>query len=110
MEFFLCHDGRLLVNEMAPRPHNSGHHTLDACETSQFEQQLRAIAACRSAAPVCIEPAVMWNLLGDLWIDETTPPDWTRSSTPGAKLHLYGKTAPARAQDGPRHLHRADPR
>ena len=92
VEFFLCTDGRLLVNEMAPRPHNSGHHTLDACETSQFEQQLRAIGSMPLGSTRLIEPAVMWNLLGDLWADPATPPDWTPVlKTPGAKLHLYGK-------------------
>ncbi len=92
VEFFLCTDGRLLVNEMAPRPHNSGHHTLDACETSQFEQQLRAISGMPLGSTRLIEPAVMWNVLGDLWSDPTTPPDWIPVlETPGAKLHLYGK-------------------
>jgi 5-(carboxyamino)imidazole ribonucleotide synthase len=92
VEFFVCTDGRLLVNEMAPRPHNSGHHTLDACETSQFEQQLRAISGMPLGSTRLIEPAVMWNVLGDLWADPTTPPDWTPVlKTPGAKLHLYGK-------------------
>ena len=93
VEFFLATDGRLLVNELAPRPHNSGHHTLDACETSQFEQQLRAICGLPLGSPRLLQPAVMWNLLGDLWLDETTPPDWTPVlATPGAKLHLYGKS------------------
>ncbi|MGI9243543.1 MAG: 5-(carboxyamino)imidazole ribonucleotide synthase [Verrucomicrobiales bacterium] len=92
VEFFLCTDGRLLVNEMAPRPHNSGHHTLDACASSQFEQQLRAISGMPLGSTRLIEPAVMWNVLGDLWSDPTTPPDWTPVlETPGAKLHLYGK-------------------
>jgi len=93
VEFFVAVDGRLLVNEMAPRPHNSGHHTLDACETSQFEQQLRAIGAMPLGSARLIQPAVMWNLLGDLWPDAGTPPDWTPIlRTPGAKLHLYGKS------------------
>lgn len=94
VEFFLAGDGRLLVNEMAPRPHNSGHHTLDACETSQFEQQLRAVCGIPLGSPRLMQPAVMWNLLGDLWVDETTPPDWSPIlATPGATLHIYGKNA-----------------
>lgn len=93
VEFFLDQDDQLLVNEMAPRPHNSGHHTLDACETSQFEQQLRAIANLPLGGTRMLKPAVMWNLLGDLWHAPQTPPDWsTILATPGAKLHLYGKS------------------
>lgn len=93
VEFFLATDGRLLVNEMAPRPHNSGHHTLDACECSQFEQQLRSICGLPLGSPRLLQPTVMWNLLGDLWPDATTPPDWSPIlSTPGATLHLYGKS------------------
>ncbi|MFK7910718.1 MAG: 5-(carboxyamino)imidazole ribonucleotide synthase [Akkermansiaceae bacterium] len=92
VEFFLDQDGKLLVNEMAPRPHNSGHHTLDACETSQFEQQLRAICGLPLGSTRMLKPAVMWNLLGDIWPAATTPPDWSPIlSTPGAKLHIYGK-------------------
>ena len=95
VEFFLSTDGRLLVNEMAPRPHNSGHHTLDACETSQFEQQLRAISKLPLGGTRLLEPAVMWNLLGDLW-PEGVSPDWDPVlQTPGGNLHLYGKS-PAR--------------
>lgn len=93
VEFFLASDGRLLVNELAPRAHNSGHHTLDTCETSQFEQQIRAICGLPLGSPRLIQPAVMWNLLGDLWIDEVTPPDWSPVlATLGAKLHLYDKS------------------
>ncbi len=93
VEFFLDQQGKLLVNEMAPRPHNSGHHTLDACECSQFEQQLRVICDLPLGSTRLIKPAVMWNLLGDLWPGETTAPDWTPIlNTPGAKLHLYGKS------------------
>ncbi|MEZ5301484.1 MAG: 5-(carboxyamino)imidazole ribonucleotide synthase [Verrucomicrobiales bacterium] len=92
IEFFLDSGGRLMVNEMAPRPHNSGHHTLDACVTSQFEQQLRAVCGFPLGSPRLLQPAVMWNLLGDLWLDPHTPPDWTQIlATPGATLHLYGK-------------------
>jgi len=93
VELFLSLDDRLLVNEMAPRPHNSAHHTLDACETSQFEQQLRAVCGMPLGSTRLIQPAVMWNLLGDLWPDTTRPPNWTPVlETPGAKLHLYGKS------------------
>ena len=93
VEFFLAGDGRLLVNEMAPRPHNSGHHTLDACATSQFEQQVRAITGIPLGDTSLLRPAVMCNLLGDLWLGPTTPPDWTPVlATPGASLHLYGKS------------------
>ena len=92
VEFFLDQEGTLLVNEMAPRPHNSGHHTLDACECSQFEQQLRAICELPLGSTKMLKPVVMWNLLGDIWPSEDTFPDWTPIlETPGAKLHLYGK-------------------
>jgi 5-(carboxyamino)imidazole ribonucleotide synthase len=93
VEFFLDHQGTLLVNEMAPRPHNSGHHTLDACETSQFEQQLRSICGLPLGSTGMLKPAVMWNLLGDIWPSATTTPDWSPIlKTPGAKLHIYGKS------------------
>ncbi len=93
IEFFLDRGGRLLVNELAPRPHNSGHHTINACATSQFEQQLRAICGLPLGAVDLLRPAVMCNLLGDLWEDPTTPPDWSPVlTTPGASLHLYGKS------------------
>ncbi len=92
VEFFVDQDDNLLVNEIAPRPHNSGHHTIDACETSQFEQQVRAVTGLPLGSTRLIQPAVMLNLLGDIWLDPTTPPDWTPiHTTPGAKLHLYGK-------------------
>ncbi|HVJ45304.1 MAG TPA: 5-(carboxyamino)imidazole ribonucleotide synthase [Luteolibacter sp.] len=92
VEFFLREDGSLLVNEMAPRPHNSGHHTLDACATSQFEQQLRAVIGLPAGSTRLLTPAVMLNLLGDFWQDETTPPDWLPLFADGeAFLHLYGK-------------------
>jgi len=92
VEFFIDQSGKLLVNEIAPRPHNSGHHTLDACDTSQFEQQVRAICGLPLGSTRLVQPAVMLNLLGDIWLDATTPPDWTPiHQTPGAKLHLYGK-------------------
>ena len=92
VEFFLKSDGTLLVNEIAPRPHNSGHHTLDACATSQFEQQIRAVIGLPLGSTRLITPVVMLNLLGDMWQEETTPPDWTPLFEDGeASLHLYGK-------------------
>lgn len=92
VEFFLKTDGTLLVNEIAPRPHNSGHHTLDACATSQFEQQLRAVIGLPLGSTRLLTPAVMLNLLGDMWPEETTPPDWAPLLADGeASLHLYGK-------------------
>jgi len=93
IEFFLSRDGRLLVNELAPRPHNSGHLTFDACRTSQFEQQLRAICGFPLGAPDLIGPAAMANLLGDVWADGE--PDWAAAlALRDVKLHLYGKTTP----------------
>jgi 5-(carboxyamino)imidazole ribonucleotide synthase len=94
VEFFVLDDGRLLVNEMAPRPHNSGHYTLDACLTSQFEQQVRAMAGLPLGAPDLLQPAAMVNLLGDLWREGQEPPWEAVLSHPGAKLHLYGKREP----------------
>jgi 5-(carboxyamino)imidazole ribonucleotide synthase len=92
VEFFLLRDGRtLLVNELAPRPHNSGHLTFDACVTSQFEQQLRAVCALPLGDPSLLRPAAMANLLGDLW--EGGEPDWAAAlAVPDVKLHLYGKS------------------
>lgn len=91
VEFFVSGDGRLLVNEMAPRPHNSGHHTIDACDASQFEQQLRAIAGLPIGSTRLKSPTVMLNLLGDVWPENGTP-DWSPVlALPGASLHLYGK-------------------
>lgn len=91
VEFFLDADGRLLVNELAPRPHNSGHFTFDACATSQFEQQLRAVCGLPLGSPELLKPVVMLNLLGDLW--KNGEPDWPSVlSDPMAKLHLYGKS------------------
>jgi 5-(carboxyamino)imidazole ribonucleotide synthase len=92
VELFLTTDGRLLVNELAPRPHNSGHLTFDACVTSQFEQQLRAICGLPLGATDLPRPAAMANLLGDLW--QGGEPDWAAACRyPGVKLHLYGKGA-----------------
>ncbi|HSP00562.1 MAG TPA: 5-(carboxyamino)imidazole ribonucleotide synthase, partial [Thioalkalivibrio sp.] len=91
VEFFITTAGELLVNEIAPRPHNSGHFTLDACVTSQFEQQVRAVCGLPFGDARLLSPVVMVNLLGDLWGD--AEPDWsTLFAHPGAKLHLYGKT------------------
>jgi 5-(carboxyamino)imidazole ribonucleotide synthase len=90
VEFFLTHEQRLLVNELAPRPHNSGHYTFDACVTSQFEQQLRAVCGLPLGSTALLSPVVMWNLLGHLW--RSGEPDWNVIlSEPRAKLHLYGK-------------------
>ncbi|MBV8550640.1 MAG: 5-(carboxyamino)imidazole ribonucleotide synthase [Acidobacteriaceae bacterium] len=90
VEFFVCKDGRLLINELAPRPHNSGHFTFDANITSQFEQQLRAVCALPFGAVTQLAPAAMANLLGDLWNEHE--PDWVAAaSVADVKLHLYGK-------------------
>ncbi|WP_435017582.1 5-(carboxyamino)imidazole ribonucleotide synthase [Tundrisphaera sp. TA3] len=95
VEFFLTAAGRLLVNEIAPRPHNSGHLTMEAAASSQFEQQARALAGLPPGSTDLIAPAAMANLLGDLWSDG--PPDWSRMARqdPGVKLHLYGKKTAA---------------
>ena len=103
VELFVTKDSALLVNEIAPRPHNSGHYTIDACLTSQFEQQARVLADLPLGDPAQHTPAVMVNLLGDVWFDGAgeTPrePDWTSVlAHPRAKLHLYGKREPRRAR------------
>jgi 5-(carboxyamino)imidazole ribonucleotide synthase len=93
IEFFLGKDGRLVVNELAPRPHNSGHFTFDACVTSQFEQQLRAVCGLPLGETRLLQPVVMRNLLGDLW--KLGTPDWEGLlRLPGLRLHLYGKSDP----------------
>jgi 5-(carboxyamino)imidazole ribonucleotide synthase len=93
VEFFLTRSGELLVNELAPRPHNSGHLTIDACVTCQFEQQLRAICGLPLGSSELLRPAAMANLLGDLW--EGGEPDWAAAcQNPCVKLHLYGKLQP----------------
>ncbi len=90
VEFFVTRDGRLLINELAPRPHNSGHLTVDACVTSQFEQQLRAVCGLPLGSTELLCPAAMANLLGDLWT--RGEPDWVAACKSAAvKLHLYGK-------------------
>ncbi|MCC7456536.1 MAG: 5-(carboxyamino)imidazole ribonucleotide synthase [Nitrospira sp.] len=91
VEFFVLRDGSLVANEMAPRPHNSGHCTIDAADASQFDWQVRAMAGLPLVAPRAHSPALMLNLLGDLWRDGAAP-EWRRVlSLPGAHLHLYGK-------------------
>ena len=103
IEFFVLDDGTLVVNEMAPRPHNSGHYTIDACITSQFAQQVRAMARLPLGDVRQHSPSVMLNILGDVWFDgdtdNTREPAWDRVlALPGANLHLYGKDDPRRAR------------
>jgi len=91
VEFFVLQDGSLVANEMAPRPHNSGHHSIDACDVSQFDLQVRAMTGAPLVAPRQHSPCVMLNLLGDLWPAQGQP-DWAQVlALPGAHLHLYGK-------------------
>lgn len=93
VEFFLQEDGRLLINEMAPRPHNSGHYSIEGCFTSQFEQHLRAVTGLPLGSTALRCPTVMINLLGDLWTEGA--PDWSGLlADPLCKLHLYDKGAP----------------
>jgi 5-(carboxyamino)imidazole ribonucleotide synthase len=93
VEFFLTKRGDLLVNELAPRPHNSGHYSFDACVTSQFEQQLRAVCGLPLGETRLLSPVLMRNLLGDVWANGT--PDWNGLlALPGLRLHLYGKSEP----------------
>lgn len=93
VEFFFTRDGRLLINELAPRPHNSGHFTFDACVTSQFEQQLRAVCGLPLGSTTQLRPAAMANLLGDLWGNRE--PDWCAACAhTDVKLHVYGKLVP----------------
>jgi 5-(carboxyamino)imidazole ribonucleotide synthase len=101
IEFFVLDDGTLVVNEMAPRPHNSGHYTIDACVTSQFAQQVRAMARLPLGDVRQHSPAVMLNILGDIWFDGDAPrePAWDRVvALPGACVHLYGKEEPRRGR------------
>jgi 5-(carboxyamino)imidazole ribonucleotide synthase len=95
VEFFVLADGSLVANEMAPRPHNSGHYSLDACDLSQFDLQVRCMTGAPLAAPRLHSPAVMLNLLGDLWFrngDAEVAPAWNDVlALPGSHLHLYGK-------------------
>ncbi len=91
VELFVAEGGELFVNEVAPRPHNSGHYTLDACGVDQFEQQVRALCGLPLGRPVLLSPVAMANLLGDLWADGV--PHWERAlALPGVRLHLYGKS------------------
>ena len=101
VEFFVLHDGTLVANEMAPRPHNSGHHSLDACDVSQFELQVRTLTGAPLVPPRLHSAAVMLNLLGELWFCDASAdvpssaavePDWAPLlALPGVHLHLYGK-------------------
>ena len=97
VEFFLTREGQLLINETAPRPHNSGHFSFDACVTSQFEQQLRAVCGLPLGSTELLRPAAMANLLGDLW--EYGEPNWAAACAfPQVKVHLYGKLAPRKGR------------
>jgi len=106
VEFFVLADGSLVANEMAPRPHNSGHYSIDACDVSQFDLQVRTLAGLPLVAPRQHSPAVMLNLLGDLWWApggdaRAAPrtPDWPAvMALPGARLHLYGKAEARRGR------------
>ncbi len=90
VEFFCTRQGELLINEMAPRPHNSGHYTVDACATSQFEQQVRMMCGLMPSDTKLLSAVVMTNLMGDIWNDGD--PAWQHVlNEPGAHLHLYGK-------------------
>jgi 5-(carboxyamino)imidazole ribonucleotide synthase len=95
VEFFVLEDGSLVVNEMAPRPHNSGHYSMDACDVSQFELQVRTLAGLPLTQPRQHSPSIMLNLLGDVWPDGGesggTPPWPQVLALPGTHLHLYGK-------------------
>jgi 5-(carboxyamino)imidazole ribonucleotide synthase len=93
VELFVANGGQLFVNEIAPRPHNSGHYTMDACTVDQFEQQLRALCGLPLGTPRLLTPVAMINLLGDLWRDGE--PRWAEAlRLPGVRLHLYGKAEP----------------
>ncbi|MGL6110815.1 MAG: 5-(carboxyamino)imidazole ribonucleotide synthase [Rubrivivax sp.] len=99
IEFFVLQDGALVANEMAPRPHNSGHYSIDACDVSQFELQVRCMAGLPLLVPRQHSAAVMLNLLGDLWFAQghgvPAAPAWDRVlALPGVHLHLYGKAEP----------------
>jgi Phosphoribosylaminoimidazole carboxylase (NCAIR synthetase) len=93
VEMFLQRDGQLLVNELAPRPHNSGHWTIEGCATSQFEQHVRAVAGLSLGPTDILRPAAMANLLGDVW--KEGEPNWAAAlAIEGVHLHLYGKHHP----------------
>ena len=94
VEMFVTQENEILVNELAPRPHNSGHYTMDGCDTSQFEQLVRVLAGMPITLPKLHSPTVMVNLLGEIWEDTGGNPDWQRAlELPGVSLHLYGKSA-----------------
>ena len=100
VEMFVTKNG-LLLNEIAPRPHNSGHYTIEACVTSQFEQQVRVLAGAPLGDASLVRPAVMVNVLGDVWFDALIPmqPAWSELlALAGTHLHLYGKAEPRRAR------------
>ena len=103
VEFFVLGDGQLLVNEIAPRPHNSGHFSMNACVTSQFEQQARVMAGLPLGSTRLLAPVVMLNILGDVWYpssdDTQAEPNWAGAlAVPGTSLHLYGKREARRAR------------
>ncbi|RMX04803.1 5-(carboxyamino)imidazole ribonucleotide synthase [Corticibacter populi] len=103
VEFFVLGDGSVVANEMAPRPHNSGHYSIDACDVSQFELQVRTLAGLPLTAPRQHSPAVMLNVLGDLWFPSGSQaprtPDWAAIlGLPGVHLHLYGKAEARRGR------------
>jgi 5-(carboxyamino)imidazole ribonucleotide synthase len=102
VEFFVLQDGSMVVNEMAPRPHNSGHYTLDACDQSQFDLQVRTLAGLPLMQPRQHSAAIMLNLLGDVWFDASNNmrlPNWADVlALPGTHLHLYGKTEARKAR------------
>ncbi len=93
VEMFVTNENELLVNELAPRPHNSGHYTMDGCDTSQFEQLVRVLAGLPVSEPKLHSPTVMVNLMGEIWEDTGGNPDWAGAlEMPGVSLHLYGKS------------------
>lgn len=102
VEFFVLTDGRVVANEMAPRPHNSGHYSIDACDLSQFDLQVRTMTGTPLAAPRLHSPCVMLNLLGDLWFragEAPVAPPWGQVlALPGVHLHLYGKAEARRGR------------
>jgi 5-(carboxyamino)imidazole ribonucleotide synthase len=102
VEFFVLRDGSIVANEMAPRPHNSGHYSIDACDVSQFDLQVRTLTGAPLVAPRLHSAAVMLNLLGDLWFragERESSPDWAAVlALPGTHLHLYGKAQARRGR------------